>query len=53
MLAGFLSVAALYGARSLSSQSRVLTVPVLYEGAQLIAGDGRAPILSAAMLVEN
>jgi imidazolonepropionase-like amidohydrolase len=28
-------------------------VPVLYEGAQLIAGDGRAPILSAAMLVEN
>jgi len=34
-------------------QSRSVTVPVLYEGARLIPGNGRPAIESAAMLVEN
>src|SRR5688572_5792293 len=35
------------------SQSRTSSVATLYEGARLIPGDGRQPIPSAALLVEN
>jgi imidazolonepropionase-like amidohydrolase len=34
-------------------QSRAPAAAVLYEGARLIPGDGRPPIVSAAILVEN
>jgi imidazolonepropionase-like amidohydrolase len=41
-----------YPARPTQTQSRSSPV-VLYEGARLIRGDGSAPIVNAAMLVEN
>ena len=48
-----LALAALYSVRLNSSQTRPSDSIVLYEGARLIPGDGKQPIASAAMLVEN
>jgi imidazolonepropionase-like amidohydrolase len=48
-----LALATLHSVRLNSSQSRPSASIVLYEGARLIPGDGKPPIASAAMLVEN
>src|SRR5437762_1879285 len=48
-----LVVAMAYSVRPSQTQSRFSNAVVLYEGARLIPADGRPPITSAAMLVEN
>ena len=52
-----LALAALFAVAWASSvqpvRTQSSTSPVLYEGAQLISGDGSQPIASSAMLVEN
>jgi len=48
-----LALAALYSVRLNSSQTRPSGSIVLYEGARLIPGDGKQPVASVAMLVEN
>jgi imidazolonepropionase-like amidohydrolase len=52
-VAGLLAVVVAYAVQPISTQSRLSTSPVLYEGARLIPGDGSQPIASSAMLVEN
>ena len=41
------------GSVAASSQSRVPSAAVIYEGGRLIAGDGRAPIENGAFVVED
>jgi imidazolonepropionase-like amidohydrolase len=50
---GFVAVAGAYSIRPVETQAPRPTPVVLYEGARLIAGDGSAPIVDSAFLVEN
>ena len=47
------ALAAAYAMQLVETQANRSTSAVLYEGAQLIAGDGSAPIADSAFLVEN
>src|SRR5262249_46448367 len=49
----FLAVLSLQSFRVSRSQTQSSSRIVLYEGARLIPGDGRPPVASSAMLVEN
>ena len=52
-VAAVLAVGMAAAAWPVRTQSRSSSVAVLYEGARLIPGDGRQPIPSASLLVEN
>ena len=49
---GFVALAAAYSIQPVNTQANRSPL-VLYEGARLIAGDGSAPIVDSAFLVEN
>src|SRR5262245_49821451 len=52
-VAAMLAVATAHSVHSARTQSQSTNAVVLFEGARLIPGDGRPPIPSAALLVEN
>jgi imidazolonepropionase-like amidohydrolase len=52
-LTALLTLTMAYSVRPIQPQTRSSNPVVLYEGSRIIPGDGRQPIASAAMLVEN